>query len=222
VLHKTKGIVFRFTKYGETSVIVSIFTDEFGLQSYIVNGVRSKSTKSKIALYQPLTLLEMVVYHREHANLNRIREVRCIHPYQTIHHDVVKSTIAMFIAEVINKTVKEESHARELCEFLISSMITLDTMTGDVLNFHLVFLLKLGRFLGFGAHHVNEVLGGRVTDPLLEKAIQQMLDGTYVDNTILTTVQRREVLTLILDFYNDHTGALGEMKSLQVLREILS
>jgi DNA repair protein RecO (recombination protein O) len=162
------------------------------------------------------------VYHREHANLNRIREIRCLHPYQSIHHDVVKSTIAMFVAEVINKVVKEESHARELCDFLISSMITLDKMTSDVLNFHLVFMLKLARFLGFGAHHINEVLGGRITDPVLEKAIQKMLDGSYLEPVVLTTAQRREVLNLILAFYNDHTGSLGEMKSLQVLREILA
>ncbi|MBA4056317.1 MAG: DNA repair protein RecO, partial [Marivirga sp.] len=71
MLHKTRGVVFRFTKYGETSIIVNIFTELFGLQGYIVNGVRSKSGKNRIALYQPLTLLDLVVYHRENANINR-------------------------------------------------------------------------------------------------------------------------------------------------------
>jgi DNA repair protein RecO (recombination protein O) len=179
VLHKVRGVVFRFTKYGETSIIVTIFTDHLGLQSYIVNGVRSKTSKNKIALYQPLTLLELVVYYRENANLNRIKEVKCLHPYQTIYNDFIKSTVAMFIGEVLNKTVKEESHAQELCEFLISSLISLDSLSANAYNFHLVFLLKLSRFLGFGAQNVNEVLGWRLTDPLVEKVIQEMLEGDY-------------------------------------------
>ena len=81
MLHKTQGVVFRFTNYSETSIIVNIFTSAFGLQSYIVNGARGKSGKGKIALYQPLTLLDLVVYHRENASILRIKEVKCIHPY---------------------------------------------------------------------------------------------------------------------------------------------
>src|SRR6185369_5739782 len=138
MLHKTRGIVFRFTKYGETSIIVNIFTELFGLQSYIVNGVRSKSSKNKIALYQPLTLLEMVVYHRENANINRIKEVKCFYPYQTIPVDIKKSALAIFINEVLNKTVKDESHAQDLCTFLMESLQALDQMTEKAENFHLL------------------------------------------------------------------------------------
>lgn len=221
MLHKTKGVVFRFTRYGETSIIVTIFTDQFGLQSYIVNGVRTRSSKSRIALFQPLTLLDMVVYHRENANINRIKEVRCLYPYITIHADVIKSTIAMFVNEIVNKTVKEESHAVELCEFLISSLVTLDSMTANAQNFHLIFLLKLSRFLGFGVQHVNEVLGGRITEPLIEKAIAEMIGGTYLTPLILTNPQRRELLDLLIQFYNEHSGALGDVKSVQVIREIM-
>jgi DNA repair protein RecO (recombination protein O) len=221
VLRKIRGIVFRFTKYGDTSIIVTIFTDQLGLQSYIVNGVRTKSTKSKIALYQPLTLLELVVYYRENANLNRIKEVKCFHPYQTLHLDVIKSTISMFINEVINKSVKDESHTNELCEFLIQSLITLDTMPDNVENFHLVFLIKLSRFLGIGAQTVEELLGWRLTDPLIEKALTEMLRGDYSTKVPLNSLQRKEILELLIQFYNEHTGLLGEMKSVQVLREIL-
>ena len=93
---KTRGIVFRFTKFRETSIIVTIFTETFGLQSYIVNGVRSKTAKNRIALYQPLTLLNLVVYHRDNANIERIREISCLYPYRTLMSDVKKSTLAMF------------------------------------------------------------------------------------------------------------------------------
>ena len=102
MLHKTKGIVFRYTRYGETSIIVNIFTELFGLQSYIVNGVRSKSPKSKMALYQPLMLLDLVVYHKENAGIMRIKEVKSLYPYRTLFSDIYKSAVALFINEVLN------------------------------------------------------------------------------------------------------------------------
>jgi DNA repair protein RecO (recombination protein O) len=222
MLHKTRGIVFRFTKYGETSIIVNIFTELFGLQSYIVNGVRSKSSKNKIALYQPLTLLDIIVYHREHANINRIKEIKCLHPYQTLLTDVRKSSVAMFLNEVLNKTVKDESHTQELCDFLMNSLITLDTQPERAENFHLIFLLKLSRFLGFGAHQVNEVLGGRMTDVAIEDILKQLIHASYTDPIDMTNIQRRELLELLVKFYADHIETMGEIRSMQVLREVMS
>ena len=174
-----------------------------------------------MALFQPLTLLDLVVYHREHANINRIKEVKCFHPYHTIQSDIVKSTVAMFVGEVLYKTTRIESHPQPLGEFIITSLITLDTLTSNAENFHLLFLLKLSRFLGFGAQSANEILGWRVTDPLIEDLLEKMLRADYTTPLVLTNVQRREVLDLLIKYWNDHTGMLGDMKSIQVLREIL-
>ena len=88
----------------------------------------AKSSKNKVALFQPLTLLDLVVYHRENANLNRISEVKCLHPYKSIPIDIRKSAVAVFINEVINKSIREESHASELCHFIIDSFIALDNL----------------------------------------------------------------------------------------------
>jgi DNA repair protein RecO (recombination protein O) len=222
MLHKTQGVVFRFTKYGETSIIVNIFTSLFGLQSYIVNGVRSKTSKNRIALYQPLTLVDLVVYHRENANINRIREIKCLYPFQTITTDIRKSAIAIFINEVLNKTVKEESQAGALCDFMTHSLITLDTLTAQVENFHIVFLLKLSRMLGFGAHEVNDILGVHMTDEETEKNLSFFLSCEYTEAIVLSNAQRRAVLDLILKFYADHMDSMGELRSVQVLREVLS
>jgi len=221
-LHKTRGVVFRFTRYGETSIIVSIFTDVFGLQSYIVNGVRSASARNKIALYQPLTLLDLVVYHRPNANINRIKEIRCLHPYQSITLEVRKSAIALFVNELMNKTVKEESHAAELCEFLINSLIVLDSLEHNAENFHLLFMIKLSRLLGFGAFQVNELLGVRVVDEETEQIINKMLDAAYDAPLPMSNVKRRELLDLLIRFYADHLDNLGELRSLHVLKEVLS
>jgi len=222
MLHKTRGIVFRFTKYGETSIIVNIFTELFGLQSYIVNGVRSKAGKNKIALFQPLTLLDLVVYHRENANINRIKEIKCLHPYQSIYLDIKKSAAALFINEVVNKTIKEESHAVEMCNFLIDSLVAFDNMRTHGENFHLIFLLKLSRLLGFGAHNTNEVLGTRVVDNETENLLRQLIESEYSDSTVITNSQRRTILDLVLKFYGDHIDSLGELKSVQILREVMN
>ena len=219
---KTRGIVFRFTKFKETSIIVTIFTEQFGLQSYIVNGVRSKSSKNRIALYQPLTLLNLVVYHRENTNIERIKEISCLYPYRTLTSDVIKSTLAMFLNEVLNKTVKDESHAAEIFEFLCQSLITLDTLEKGYENFHLIFLLKLCRYLGFGVYNLNEVLGGRVTDPETEKILSQLLTAEYDTPLVITNLQRRSLLELLIKFYAEHMENLGEIKSVQVLKDVLS
>jgi DNA repair protein RecO (recombination protein O) len=222
VIHKSKGIVFRYTKYGETSIIVTIFTDLFGLQSYIVNGVRSKSAKNKIALYQPLTLLNLVAYHRENANLERIKEIQCFHPYATMTSDIRKSTVALFINELLNRTVKDESHAQELFEFLSTSLITFDSLPSGFENFHLMFMLKLSRFLGFGAQNVNQVLGPRIIDEDSERFLLALLQKDYTAALQITNEQRRNLLDVILKFYADHIDSMGEIRSVQILKEVLS
>jgi DNA repair protein RecO (recombination protein O) len=129
--------------------------------------------------------------------------------------------MAMFITEMLNKTVKEESHAQELTEFLIRSLISLDQMDGKTSNFHLVFLLKLSRFLGFGAHHVHDVFGTRTTSRENEQVLSHLLSSEYFDHIAMQNSQRREILDLIIKFFADHIENLGEIKSIQVLREIL-
>jgi DNA repair protein RecO (recombination protein O) len=222
MLSKTRGIVFRFTKYGDTSIIVNMFTEAFGLQSYIVNGVRSKSAKNKIALYQPLTLLDLVVYYKENQNIKRIKEIKCIHPYQSVSSHIYKSAIAIFINEVLTKTVKEESHAEELFNFLFNSLIFLDHQNENVENFHLVFLIKLSRYLGFGAFTIGELLGRKMVSKNEEDILAKLLSADYNSPLTLSTTQRRLALDTLLQFYSEHIDSFGEVKSVQVLREVMT
>lgn len=221
MLLKTKGIVFRFTRYAESSIIVNVFTEKFGLQSYIVNGVRSKNSRGKMALYQPLTLLDMVVYHRENANIMRIREVKVLHLYQTIPGNVHKTAIALFIAEILNKTVKEQSHAEELCEFIIDSLITLDGLVQPE-NFHLVFLVLLSRHLGIQPQTTDEVLGRNMIERAEEEALALLLRANYTTLLDITQSQRRVLLDRMIQFYSTHIDGFGQVKSIPVLREILN
>ena len=224
MIHKTRGIVFRYTKFRETSIIVSIFTELFGLQSYIVNGVRSssKTSGSKIALYQPLTLLDLVVYHRESANINRIKEVKCLYPYKSIVSDVRKSTLCMFLNEVLNKTVREESHADEVFEFMYQALLALDQMETGIENFHIIFLLKLSKYLGFEPQNTHELLGHKMVDAQTEEVLKEFIGCNFDSSPTLSLTMRRDVLECILKFYGEHIETFGEVRSVQILRDVLS
>jgi len=220
MLYKTKGIVFRFTPYGETSIIVNIFTASFGLQSYIVNSVRSKSGKSKIALYQPLTLLDLVVYHKENAGIVRIKELSCAHAYQTLSVDPTKSAIGLFMCEILNKTVREQSHASEMCDFIFDSMIRLDSLQHPE-NFHLIFLIRLSKHLGFGPF-AREELSLWMMDDNEKAIIDQLIDADYETRIIMKNDQRRNLLDILLRFYESHIDSMGPIKSIQVLRQVMN
>ena len=105
MLYKTQGIVLNYIKYRETSIIVRIYTESFGLASYIINGVRSKKARHKIAFFQPLTLLDMVVYHKRNAKLNRVSELKCKEPLMDLPTNIKKSSIAIFITEILIKSL---------------------------------------------------------------------------------------------------------------------
>lgn len=220
MLHKTKGIVFRFTPYGETSIIVNIFTEAFGLQTYIVNSVRSKTSKGKMALYQPLTLLDLVVYHKENANILRIKEITCAYAYQHLQSDPIKSCVGLFVSEVLNRTVKEQAHAGELCNFIFESLIRLDQSNRPE-SFHLVFLVKLSKYLGFGPFARAE-LGAWLLSKEEEKVLDDLLVAEYDANIKMTNEQRRNLLEAFIRFYSTHVDSMGVVKSVQVLRDVLS
>ncbi|PIZ05346.1 MAG: DNA repair protein RecO, partial [Flavobacteriales bacterium CG_4_10_14_0_8_um_filter_32_5] len=126
MLHTTKGIVIHQFKYGEKSVIAKIYTEKFGLQSYIINGVRSKKSTNKFAYLQPLSLVEINAYHKENKGLQHLKSIKLDIPFQYIPFDVYKGSIAFFVAEVIYKTIKEEEANSELFDFLYNSVQVLD------------------------------------------------------------------------------------------------
>lgn len=221
MLYKTKGIVFRYVKYGETSIIVTIFTEQFGLQSYILNGIRGTSRANKIALYQPLTLLDLVVYHKENVGIMRIKEAKCLYPYRSVSYEIKKSSIAIFICEIVNKSVKEQIHTQELFHFMANSMIYLDTHE-QIENFHLQFLLGLSKHLGFGTSQPEEILSSRVPEEEEVTMLTQLLQSEYDSGLSITYSTRQRLLTLLLRFYASHIDNFGVVNSIEVLKEVLS
>ena len=230
MLHKTRGIVLSYFRYRETSIIVRIYTEEFGLQSYLVNGVRSaKSKTNRIAFFQPLTLLDMVVYYKPDKDLHRLSEVKINYPFQHIPFDIAKSSLALFVSEMLTKTLKEETSNLTLYHFLEDSVRYLEEAEADYENFHIAFLLKLAFFLGFGPASAREFEGQLqeqkypfLPDETTEKALNGFLRQRLGAPVKISRQTRAELLDALVAFYRIHIDSLGEIKSLTVLREVLS
>ena len=136
MLQKTRGIALSYIRYRETSIIARIYTEEFGLQSYIVNSVRTaRSKNNKIALFQPLTLLDMVVYNKHDRDLHRLSEMKTSYPFQSLPFEVAKATIAMFVTEMLNKVLKEEASSPALFRYLVDSVLFLEEARPELRKF---------------------------------------------------------------------------------------
>ncbi len=230
MLHKTKGLALGYIRYRETSIIAKVYTEVFGIQSYIVNGVRSSTSKTnRIALFQPLTLLEMVVYHKKKEDtVHRISELKCYAPFHSLPYDVTKSSLALFVTEILGKTLKEEETNEALFEFLEHSVRYLDTAEEGFENFHIQFLMQYASFLGFGIETVEDLDSElkhnhypQLADRKEQYVTAQLLLNGYGMTVPLDRQRRVNILEKIIFFYKIHMDSLGEIRSLEVLKEVL-
>lgn len=149
MLIKTRGIVFKAKKYSETSLIVDIFTEEKGLRSYIVSGVRTQRPTVSAGLLQPMTPVEIVAYHRDDQDLTRLKEVKPHHVFQSIPFDIRRSSVGLFMVEVARNTVHGHEAQPVLFDFLLYNFVFLDETMHPIANLHLHFMAHLTEFLGF-------------------------------------------------------------------------
>lgn len=222
MLHKTRGIVFGTIKYGDTSIISKIYTEEFGLQTYIVNGVRSKSSKNKIALFQPLTLLDMVVYYKENRDINRISEMKCATVFHSIPFEQKKICIVIFIAEILGKTIKEHHPNKELFEWILHSIAYLDEVQEKYENIHLQFMIQLAAFLGFSPGSVADIVEEiRISLSEEEKnSMDQLMTAGPDEYVRINNHTRRHLLDCLIRYYSIHIENFGTVNSLSVLQEV--
>jgi DNA repair protein RecO (recombination protein O) len=244
MLHKTKGIVLRTVKYGETSVIATIFTEIFGLQSYLVNGVRKRSAKgnSKTALFEPGAILDLVVYHQETKNLQRIKEFNWNHLYQNILSDVVTHSVALYMIELLQLCLKQPEPNPELYYFLEDALKSLDTADFNVrANFPLFFALHVAGFFGLRIddnyseeRHFLDLREGYFIGerPVHQYYLEEPLSGivaqllrvmqpSELSEIPLNREMRRQLLLACEDFFSLHITGFSRLKTLPVLRAIL-
>lgn len=236
MLHKTRGIVLRTTKYGDASVIVKIYTEQFGVQSYIVNSVRSIKGKGKASLYQHGHLLDLVVYYKDQGNIFRISECQFAHVYQEIPFQVVKGAMLLFYVEVLNKVLPEHDPNLSLFDFVFSSLIDLDQTDRPLANHSLWFLLGLCKYLGFypevGGGKYFDLREGACTDTMpaytdflseqQTQALRSCLEPQLrnYDQLTLTPAQRRPLLHQMLRYYQLHLSGFGSVRSIDVLESL--
>ena len=223
MLHKTQGIVLGYLKYRETSVIAHVFTETWGLQSYLVQGVRTKKPRYSIALFQPLTLLDMVVYHKKQGGLQRVAEVKCHRPNSHILSDLKKAAMAVFLAEFLGKVVREEERNEHLFNFLWQSVVALDEQGTNYDLFYLRFLLQLGHYLGFGIDKAEDVhiqlrRSGQYRG--MPQEVIASINGLLQGYVPMEKGLRRQVTDVLIRFYQLHIDSLDTLKSLKVLQEI--
>jgi DNA repair protein RecO (recombination protein O) len=244
-LHKTKGIVLRTVKYGETSLIATLYTELFGIQSYLVNGVRTSTKRGpgKASLFQPAAILDLLVYHNELKNLQRIREFSWATLYKNIFSDILKNAVALYMVELLQKSIKQPEPNPDLFYFIEDSFLHLDASEGRVLaNFPLFFNLHLAGFFGFRIQDIysakNAILDLREGQFVPElPSHPQVLEGSLSYHTAqLLRVQRpeelrelalnqetrRALLQAFETFYALQIPEFGGMRTLPVLQTVLS
>ncbi|MDL2212523.1 DNA repair protein RecO [Bacteroides sp. OttesenSCG-928-D19] len=240
MLQKNRGIVLHVLKYSDTTNIVDIYTEQCGRASYLTSAIRSRKSAAKPALFQPLAILEFEAGARSGGSLCRIKEAKSVYPFGSIPYDPYKSAIALFLAEFLYKAVREEAENKPLFAYLQHSIVWLDACTGSFANFHLVFLMRLSRFLGLYPN-LEDYSRGDYFDlqnacftplkPLThshyikgEEAyrLTQLMRMRYETMHLfaMNRAERNRCLEIMSDYYQLHIPGFRELKSLEVLREL--
>ena len=239
MLTKTQAIVLHSLKYGETRLIVDMFTRSQGRQSFIVSIPKSVKGKIKKQLFQPLTLLEIESDLRPKLQLQKLSDVRLASPFSSIPFDPNKLSISLFIAEFLYYALRSEQHNEPLFDYIVNSIQWLDAQTDRFANFHLVFLMRLSRFLGFYPN-LEHYQPGSYFDlresiflivppvhhdflhPQEAEKIQLMMrmDFSTMHLFRMSHQDRNRLLEVALIYYRLHIPDFPELKSVPVLQEL--
>lgn len=239
MLVKTNAIVLSKIKYGDHDVIVKCYTKNRGIVSYLLRGIlKSKKSNSKIAYYQSLSQLEIEENFKANQTLHYITDVKLSVPYRSMHTNVLKAAIVMFLSEVLTATLREEEANFSLYEFLETSLEWLDHET-EFANFHLLFLLELSKHLGFypdasqsdfpyfnlrsGSFELKSqtpytISGENLT--LLKQLLSIRFDE--LNSVKLHSKQRQSLLNVMLFYFELHLSDFKKPKSLQILNQVFN
>ena len=236
---KTTGIILHQVKYSDSQSIVSIYTREFGRMSYMVRGANRKKSATRSALLQPLSIVEIDVSHNPKKDIQSIKDIRIAIPFYHIPYDPVKNGLALFMTELLQKTLKHSENDKELYNFIENSVCQLDKCEEGIGNFHLVFMAGLARRLGFAPDMLNgngykffDMMNGifERSQPLhahfLEgkqaetfKSIME-LDYDCLNSLPMNRIQRAGVLTNFVEYYKLHLTDFQLLHSIEVMHKL--
>lgn len=235
----TRGVVLNTIKYSESSLISKIFTEKYGLQSFIIKGLSGKKLKHQKAYLQALSVVEITSFIKEGKGLHPIRSIKLDYTFCSIPFIVQKSAIAFFLAEALSKLLKNEQTNTPLFSFIINSIKYFDEEKINFINFHIVFLAQLTRFLGIFPNNVNDesaiffdwengefkkVRPNHINFIKQDEAqiLRDFFLNSYSANGSLSNDTRNVLLQVIIDYYSYHLVDIKSMKSKEVLSELFS
>ena len=236
MIRKTRGIVLHTTKYGESSLVVHCYTEQFGRLTFMVKGIRKSRKQNRSNILQPLFILDFEIYHKDSREIQLVKEVSRAIPLNSIPFDITKSTQAIFMAEVLYRVIKEEETNPVLSSFLISTNQYLDTMEEACPDFHIIFMFQLSRHLGFypqnnyeGERFFFNLASGQFKenfgDPevYLDREVSELWnrymrsDIQRVKEEGFNGSQRKIILDMLVRYYKLHVSGMGEIRSLEIL-----
>jgi DNA repair protein RecO (recombination protein O) len=237
----TQGIVLHQVKYGDTSLICQIYTEDYGRKSFLFKGIRSKKSKIHPNILQALFIVKLEAYFKEGKDISLVKDASAGTIFTHFPYDIKKSAQAMFMAEVLNKCLREEESNRVLFSFIMNSIEYFDLMSAGSSNFHILFLVKLSKHLGFYPSVKSEpdelifdMQEGIYKDhfpghqDFIDTANSGLLDVILNNNydqlsgLELNRNKRNELLDYLLKFYSIHIEGINRLKSYLILREIFS
>lgn len=236
---KTVGIVLHVLKYNDSSNIVHVYTRDRGRVAFLVKASRSRKAGVRPTLFQPLSMVELEADFRPKANLHRVKEAKVWMPYASLPFHPYKSSIAMFLSEFLYRALREEEPDEYLFAYLQHSICWLDGCGDSFSNFHIVFLLRLSRFLGLYPNLNRYTEGcyfdmlnacftpsvpesGAFLKPDEAARVQMLLRMNYETMHLfsMSRAERNRCLTIINDYYRLHIPDFPVLKSLEVLKEL--
>lgn len=218
MLIKIKAIVLHCLAYNDTTNIVHLYTEEFGRMSYLAKNTHGKKSNIKSAFFQPLSLVEIEADHKGSRQLQRIKEIRCLYTFSGIPFNPVKNAVSLFLAEVLYRSLRESERNPVLFDYLFRSIQFLDICKKGLANFHLVFLIKLTRYLGFSPN-----MEGQQPRWFFDLQNGVFVSSLPLHNAWLTPEQAEDFARLMrIDFDNMHAFKFERHQRVEILRQILN
>jgi DNA repair protein RecO (recombination protein O) len=239
MLEKTRGIILHQIKYSDSGIVAQLYTRKFGRQSFLIKGMRNKKTGKHNILFQPMFILDIEMYYKASREMQSIREFSVSYAPYEIHSNIKKSSVAIFLGEVLTSVLKEETPHEELFDYIEESIVYFDSCRDNYANFHIAFLAGLSSFLGFEPSLRNSPddaffdmkngifvpippFHGNYATRDISDILAAFFSASYENagNISLTGALRNEVLETLVSYYSFHLPGLKRIKSLEILKEV--
>jgi DNA repair protein RecO (recombination protein O) len=241
MLEKTRGIVLHQIKYTDSGLVVQMYTRKFGRQSFLIKGLRNKKTGKHNIFLQPLFILDLELYYKPTREMHILKEYSMPFTSYDIYSNINKSSVAMFLGEVLTSVLREESPHAEMFDYIEESILYFESCKESFANFHIAFLAGLSSYLGFEPGQrmgkedaffdmVNGIfvpippVHGNYANEEVTDILAVFFEASYdsISKISLTGKIRNEVLETLVRFYSLHLPGLKTIKSLEVLKEVFS